>query len=112
VGRLCTRGKYLEIKGDAHELFWGISAFLPEEFKSLKKKSVDLFLIVKLVKEEDRGEKEFRAFNKIISFTASITILFILSSKMLRALRLFRSLIFLGVNDVAYVIGELAFYIQ
>jgi hypothetical protein len=55
---------------------------------------MDSFLTVKLVKEEDRGEKKFRAFNKIILFAVSVIILFILSSKMLRALRLFKFLIF------------------
>jgi hypothetical protein len=61
VGRLCTRGKYLGIKENAHELFWGISAFLSEEFKSLKKGSMDLFP-TGIVKEKSRGEGEFKAF--------------------------------------------------
>jgi hypothetical protein len=55
VRRLYTRGKYLGIKGDAHELFYGILTFLSEESKN-----------VRLRKKEDRDEREFRAFNKII----------------------------------------------
>jgi hypothetical protein len=59
VGRLCTREKYLRIKEDAHELLWGISAFLLGKSKSLRKGLVDLSP-VKIVKEEGRGEREFR----------------------------------------------------
>jgi hypothetical protein len=68
--------------------------FLPGESKSLRKGLVDPFLIIRLVKEEDRGEGEFRIFDEIISSAVSVTFLFILSSRMLRALRLFRFLIF------------------
>jgi hypothetical protein len=84
----------LGIKRDAHELFWGISALLPEEFKSLKKGSVNLFFTARLVKKEDRDEREFKVSNKITPFAASVIISSILSSKMLRALRLFRFFIF------------------
>jgi hypothetical protein len=60
VGRLRIRGKYLGIKGNAHELLWDISAFLLGESKSLKKELVDLSLTAGTVKEIDRGEGEFR----------------------------------------------------
>jgi hypothetical protein len=53
VRRLYTRGKYLGIKGNAHELPYGILAFLLGEFKSLRKGSVDLSFIIRLIKEED-----------------------------------------------------------
>jgi hypothetical protein len=60
VGRLCTRGKYLEIKENAHELPYSISTFLLGKSKSAG-----------LKKEEDRGEGELRVLNKIISSAAS-----------------------------------------
>jgi hypothetical protein len=59
---------------------------------------VNLFLITKLVKKEDRGEKEFRVSNKIIPFAVSVIILSILNSRILRVLRLFRFLIFFRSN--------------
>jgi hypothetical protein len=64
VGGLCTREKYLRIKRNVYELSWGISAFLLREFKSLKKGLVDLSLSTRVMKEADRGEKEFRALGK------------------------------------------------
>jgi hypothetical protein len=64
VGELCTRGKYLKIKKDAHELPWGISAFLPKKFKSLKKELVDPFLTTGTIKEANRDEGKFRASDK------------------------------------------------
>jgi hypothetical protein len=76
VGRLCTRGKYLGIKRDAHELPYGILTFLLEESKSAG-----------LIKEENRGEGEFRASDKITFLTFftgrdfNLTILFSLSSR-------------------------------
>jgi hypothetical protein len=94
VERLCTRGKYLEIKENAHELPCDILAFLPEESKSLRKESVNSFFIIRLIKEKDRDKKEFRAFDKIIFFTVSTIILFTLSFRMLRVSRLFRFFIF------------------
>jgi hypothetical protein len=62
VRRLCTRGKYLEIKENAYELSRGISAFLPKESKSLRKKLINLSPPTGTVKEKGRGEKKFRAF--------------------------------------------------
>jgi hypothetical protein len=72
VGRLYTRGKYLGIKKDAYELPCNISTFLPEELRNAE-----------LIKEKDRGEREFRAFNKITSpipFTGKDSNLIILSN--------------------------------
>jgi hypothetical protein len=59
---LCTRGKYLEIKEDAYELSYDILTFLPGEFRSAE-----------LKKEKNRGEKEFRASDKIIPSVTIIT---------------------------------------
>jgi hypothetical protein len=55
---------------------------------------MNLSPITKLIKEKSRGEKEFKASNKITLFTASTTISSILNSKILRASRLSKSLIF------------------
>jgi hypothetical protein len=54
VGRLCAREKYLKIEKDAHELLCNILTFLPGKLKSAE-----------LIKEENRGEKKFRAPDKI-----------------------------------------------
>jgi hypothetical protein len=62
VGKLCTREKYLRTERNAHELLWDISVFLLGEFKSLKKGLVNLSFLTEIIKEEDRGEKKFRAF--------------------------------------------------
>jgi hypothetical protein len=72
VGRLCTREKYLRAKGNAHELFWGISAFLPGEFKNLRKGLVDPFSIG-TVKEKGRGEEEFKTLDETIFFILPAT---------------------------------------
>jgi hypothetical protein len=61
MGKLYTRGKYLGIKRDTHELFWNISVLLLKEFKNLRKGSVNPFPIG-TVKEKSRDEREFRAF--------------------------------------------------
>jgi len=58
MGGLYTRRKYLKIKGDAYELFYNILTFLLKESKNAG-----------LIKEKNRGEKEFRVFDKITSFT-------------------------------------------
>jgi hypothetical protein len=50
--------KISENRKKAHELFYNILTFLPKKFRS-----------VGLMKKENRGEKKFKAFNKIISFT-------------------------------------------
>jgi hypothetical protein len=75
VGRICIRGKYLRIKGDAHELLCNILTLLLGEFRSAG-----------LKKEENRGEEKFRAFNKIIFFCdisgKSLIILFIFILRM------------------------------
>jgi hypothetical protein len=73
VGRLCTRKKYLGIEKNAHELFWGILIFLLGESKSLRKGLIDSFFIVGSIKKEDRGEGEFRVFNKITLLIAATT---------------------------------------
>jgi hypothetical protein len=59
MGRLRTREKYLKIKENAHELFYGTSTLLPEKSKSAG-----------LIKKKNRGEKEFKAFNKILILLA------------------------------------------
>jgi hypothetical protein len=53
VRRLRTRGKYLRIKKDTHELPCDTLTLLPEEPKSAGS-----------IKEENRGEGEFRAPDK------------------------------------------------
>jgi hypothetical protein len=58
MGRLCTRRKYLKIKRDAHELPCGILTLLLGKFRNAES-----------IKKENRGEGEFKAFNKIISPT-------------------------------------------
>jgi hypothetical protein len=76
VKRLCTREKYLKIKKDIHELPYNTLTFLPEKPKNAG-----------LIKKGDRDEKEFRAFNKIISFiffTGKNSNLIILSNLSLR----------------------------
>jgi hypothetical protein len=64
VERLCTRGKYLGIKGNAHELFWGILTFLLGEFKSLKKELVNFSFLTGAIKKTNRGEREFKISGK------------------------------------------------
>jgi hypothetical protein len=88
VGRLCTREKYLRIKGNAHELPCDISALLLGEFKS-----------VGLRKEEDRGEGEFRAPDKItsliiVAISLSISKFFIIAALSINILFIFNSRIF------------------
>jgi hypothetical protein len=61
VGRLCTRGKYLRIKKDAHELPYNTSTLLPGKSKNPKKGLVNPSSSTGIVKEADRGEKEFKA---------------------------------------------------
>jgi hypothetical protein len=60
VGRLYTRGKYLGIKGNAHELPCDILTLLLREFRSAG-----------LKKEEDRGERELKAFDEITPLVIS-----------------------------------------
>ena len=82
MGRLCIREEYLRIKKNAHELPWDISAFLLEEFKNPKKGLIDLFPLIKIVKEEDRGERKFRApkIKNYLSLSEIFTPLIIISS--------------------------------
>jgi hypothetical protein len=60
VGRLCTRGKYLGIKGNTHELPYGTLTFLLGKPRSAGS-----------IKKENRGEGEFKVFNEIIFFILS-----------------------------------------
>ena len=76
MGRLRTREKYLRIKEDAHELLYDILTLLLEKFKSAG-----------LMKEKDRGEKEFKAFDKI-------TLSYNISGKLLIISSIFRSRMF------------------
>jgi hypothetical protein len=55
MGRLCTREKSLKIKEDIHELPCNILTFLLKKTKSAE-----------LKKKENRGERKFRASDKII----------------------------------------------
>jgi hypothetical protein len=71
MGRLCTREKYLKIKGNAHELPCDILTLLPEESKNAG-----------LKKEKDRDERELRALNKITLSAISAANLSISKSKM------------------------------
>jgi hypothetical protein len=71
VGRLYTRGKYLEIKGNAHELPCDILTLLLKEFRSAG-----------LKKEENRDEGELKAFNKITPLVISAANLSISKFKM------------------------------
>jgi hypothetical protein len=55
VRKLYTRGKYLRIKEDAHELPYNILTLLLKKFRSAG-----------LRKKKNRGEEEFKAPDKII----------------------------------------------
>jgi hypothetical protein len=62
MGRLCTREKYLKTKEDAHELLYNTLTFLSREPRNAG-----------LKKEENRGEGEFKAPNKIIPLITMVT---------------------------------------
>jgi hypothetical protein len=83
VGRLYTREKYLEIKGDAHELPYNTLTLLSREPKSAG-----------LRKEKNRGEGEFRAFDKITPLAVVITSLSISKSSLTAVLSVNISSIF------------------
>jgi hypothetical protein len=67
MGRLRTREEYLKTERNVYELLWNTSAFLSGKSKSLKKGSVNPSFPTGTVKEIDRDEEEFKAFNKTIS---------------------------------------------
>jgi hypothetical protein len=82
MGRLCTREEYLRIKKNAHELPWGTLAFLLGEFKSLRKGLINPSLLVRAIKEKDRGERKFKAFRikNCLSLSKIFTLSVIISS--------------------------------
>jgi hypothetical protein len=64
VGKLCARGKYLKIKGNAHELPYSTLTLLSGKSKNPKKGTVNPFFLTGIIKEADRDEREFKTPDK------------------------------------------------